>query len=194
MKSYDADEKQYQTQILIMENSRLFALQAAQLQDSLLQNYRKLMHMIALALLGFGAIIVLPLALLAGTVLQIIFTVVLFIAAAASLLIYQWGTKLINMRAKDVDYWHRQIMVLEESLPPAERTFTLFKISQKHGKVAALEVLENEYSPLTNANLDELMSKLKTHSRSIWDNSVPMFYGMMWAGLVSVSGVSYLFV
>lgn len=174
-----------------MDNSRLFALQAAQLQESLLQNYRKLMHLIALALLGFGSIITLALSLLSGTILQIIFTVVLFIAAASSLLIYQWGTKLISKRAKDVDYWHRQIMVLEEALPVSERTFTIFKISQKHGQVAALEVLENEYSPLTNSNLDELMGKSKMHSRGIWDNSVPMFYGMMWAGLVSVSGVSY---
>jgi len=174
-----------------MDNSRLFALQAAQLQDALLQNYRKLMHVIALSLLGFGSVLTLSLSLLAGTILQIIFTIVLFIAAASSLLIYQWGVKLINMRAKDVDYWHRQIMVLEETLPAKERTFTLFKIAQKHGQVAALEVLENEYSPLTNSNLDELMGKLKVHSRSIWDNSVPMFYGMMWAGLVSVSGVSY---
>lgn len=57
--------------------------------------------------------------------------------------------KVIIARGEDVNWWHRLIIKAEQSLPPEERSFTMFKIHQNE-KLFSADYLNQFLNPVDN--------------------------------------------
>lgn len=175
-----------------MPSHRNFALEAARVQDSLLQSYRLLLHIINLALLLIGTLLAISTTFVAVYRDQILLITMLVVGYLVSLLTMTRMSRLIHQRKKDVDYWHRCILKEETKLPPEDRTFTLFKIHQKKPTDVSTELLDTDYFPLTSSKIDELLSKPSGHARQFFESQVPWLYNTLWIGLILLAATSLI--
>jgi len=101
-------------------------IQMAQYQDSLLQSYQQIfiaMESVFIAL----AIAIMSFRQLVG---ENLLPVLINLAITGLMVICLWY-RIVNDRAKWVDWWHRKLLEWEERIPEEYRLFTKFKQDQK---------------------------------------------------------------
>lgn len=103
--------------------------------------------------------------------------------------------KVIIARGEDVNWWHTQIVLAEQALPPEERIFTRFKLFQSEGRLTPEEiarfldpsdnVTEKEFQKLFDADLD--------HIRRVLNLYIIRGMRLMWVMVAAISVGSFFF-
>lgn len=170
---------------------RAFALHSTSFQDNLLQSYRKISIFLSLAWLGLGVFCTYAVLLFLGSAYQFALMVVLAALFGMSCLTVLRMTRLIDARAKDVDYWQRRVIWLEAELPTSEREFTVFKIAQRFGLDDSERRLRTDFTPLTAQGLDEIMGQGRGLTRRVMEIFVPASTLVIWALLLTTGVMSF---
>lgn len=90
--------------------------------------------------------------------------------------------KVIQARGEDVNWWHKEIVLTEQKLPPEERVFTRFKIFQSEHQLTLDQtarfldpsdnILDAEVDALLDADLDHIRKVINRYMlrgiRLIW--------------------------
>ncbi|WP_421896041.1 hypothetical protein [Marinoscillum sp.] len=156
-------------------------------QDNLLQSYRGFHLTIQSILIAVGT--GLSIAVLTFTDLPQVWGSYVILIAITSLGVYLlWSMHgLIKARGVDVDYFHNEIILQEQSLPKKEQVLTAFKVEQKfnRGKVDIHEYFES--FELTPAICNQLTEKGKGHTRKLLDKYLSWGFYAVWACLHTVS-------
>jgi hypothetical protein len=187
-------------------DQRNFALQAAAWQDSLLQSYRGMHVTLQTILLAAGAAVsVFP------------FTLNPYpskapAAGAASVLMmvlgaFHWHSarvlrRVIDSRTRDVSWWHRMVIKLEQRYRPSERLFTKFKIGQHRNEdgtpdtrgqseIASL-FLRDGHHDLTDDDLRALTSQ-RGPTRDKINALVFGFVTWLWVLFIAATVLPYLY-
>jgi hypothetical protein len=124
-----------------------------------------------------------------------VFPWLLLVSLTAFSLIVMWKfQKVIIARGEDVNWWHRQIMMEERTIPPDERIFTRFKIFQSQNRLSPEETArflepdcratEEDIRMLLDADLD--------HIRKVINRYILGGMRLMWI-LVAAIGTGSLF-
>lgn len=172
-----------------------YLLAGAQLQDSLLQNYRQIYLIVQSIFIAIGVGLCLNILSFDELVKSVLATLILVIFGSISLFLMHKIKKIIIARGEGVNYWHRKIITAEQNFPPAQRYFTEFKIYQKlHRK--DIDELKKQF--LTNKEIDDdqsglLVGKGLGHTRKILDQW--LFTGILaiWVLLFVISMVYLLY-
>lgn len=171
---------------------REFLLQGAAWQDTLLQSYRALHLTFQSILLAIGIGLVISLISSSelskltpqNVVIVSLFAIIWKLQRFASTRIRE----IILARGDDVNYWHKQIIMVENGLPSELRRFTGFKIHQqaRRGKVSHLESTFLSEAKIGPENADELIKKGAGHTRNIVDKQIFAYISGIWWGLLFV--------
>jgi hypothetical protein len=114
---------------------------------------------------------------------------------SALILLAVWGLHLFSnsrlkavvfARGQDVNYWHRAIIRLEQSLEPEQRYFTAFKVHQQSRR-KDLGYLQRTYlsdHELTDDEVDEMIGKGLGHTRRVIDKQLFTWISVLWTALV----------
>ncbi|HEV2809934.1 MAG TPA: hypothetical protein VGV93_06005 [Acidimicrobiales bacterium] len=171
---------------------RDFLLSGAAWQDSLLQNYRMIfltLHTILFAI-GNGLF---ASALGQDSVHRAATLYVLLLAVSgASLYLLKRMRGIILARGNDINFWHRQIIALENDLAPSIRDFTRFKIHQKSHRDQDYDEIFMNGTKISDLHIDMLIQKGLGHTRRIIDKQ--LFHGLAagWILLAAASSVRML--
>lgn len=87
---------------------------------------------------------------------------------------------LLKARAKDVDYFHNQIIEYEKLLPKNERILTAFKVYQKYYRHQTTISDHFTNFDLTEKVISELTEKGKGHTRRILDTNLFNWFVLVW--------------
>jgi hypothetical protein len=176
------------------ESSREYLLEGASWQDTLLQSYRSIHITFQSILLAIG--IGLVITLVSNETDSLAIKKIYIVIFLCFLWIFQIITtiqmyKVISNRGEDVYFWHRLIILFENSIDPKERFFTLFKISQieRIKNMALLEELKTQFLSETKISLDNtyrLVGKRETTRKSV-DQIIFIGISLMWFILILAS-------
>jgi hypothetical protein len=152
---------------------RSFLLSGAAWQDDLLQNDRSTSLTLSSILLAVGTGVA-AIAVSAGQLAVAVPAAGLVVLLAA----FGWRVstgfgKVTAARGRDVEYWHDRLVEAGNGLPPAERTFTMFKLSQKLRRDDSPHMLQHlDLKPLNHDEIEELLGKRWGHTRRFIDESL----------------------
>jgi hypothetical protein len=166
-----------------------FLLQAAIIQDVLMQKYRQNMIIFTTV---FTATIMLATTVnivSLATVGEKFITIYILLALMVTLIsfaVLMLANKMIDnirKRAFDVDFWHKKILEHELKTFKNGRVFTSFKLFQKS------KIKNGEPSPYIIANnIDSVLNKDKQHVRSLFEGT---YYKTIVSILTAVNIIQY---
>ncbi|MCP5343042.1 MAG: hypothetical protein H7A05_00345 [Pseudomonadales bacterium] len=163
------------------------AITHAGIQDNLLQSYRSLSLSLQSIFLGIGVFlltrIVESTTLFSSLLFAVPFIAILVFAIYAN----RKFTGVILCRGQDVNFWHKQLIAIEQDCEVKNRFFTRFKVSQKHardGSPYLSEIVEPREAPLTEAEIKQLVGEGLGHTRKVIDKYIPLSILVVW-GVVS---------
>lgn len=166
--------------------------QGAQYQDNLLQSYRNyhLTTQSILVAIGSG----LSVAIISmEDMIQIvaIYGLQVLITGLGIYLLYKLRN-LIRARAEDVDYFHNQIIDLEQDLDKQERTLTAFKVYQKFNRQQTnIKEYFSEFD-LNDQIISQLTEKGKGHTRKVLDTNLFRWFYLIWISFHVISVFKFL--
>lgn len=169
-------------------------LAASAWQDSLLQSYRSLHLTIQSILLATSAGLLITLVTIADFWGSLTAFIVMIFMFFFQLFITKTFKRIVEMRGKDVNWWHREIIKSEQKLKPEERYFTKFKISQKLHRDDSSYLTDTFLSPTTDykdENIDTLISKGLGHTRYAIDNELFSRITIIWI-VFSILGLLFI--
>lgn len=153
------------------------------IQDSLLQAYRSLSLSLQSILLGLGIFLLTRIVESGSFYISIFFaTPYLFIFCFAIYINIKF-TKVILCRGQDVNFWHKQLISLEQSSEARNRYFTKFKVNQKHqrdGMSYLSEIVELREEPFTEEEIKQLVGEGLGHTRKVIDKYIPLAILVTW--------------
>lgn len=165
---------------------RDFLVEGANAQDSLLQSYRGIHATLQSILLALGVgLAVLPLTFQQYPSKSPAAVVSAILLLAVGALHWFSNAKLKNVvfaRGQDVNYWHREIIKLEQGLEPAQRYFTAFKVHQQARRkdLAYLQRTFLSDHKLTEEEVVELIGKGLGHTRRVVDKQLFTWISAVW--------------
>ncbi len=152
-------------------------------QDHLLQSYRGFHLTIQSLLIAVGT--GLSIAVIAFADLPRVWAAYIILLVITTLAVYLlWSMQaLIKARGIDVDYFHKEIILEEQSLPREQQVLTAFKVEQKfnRGKVDIHEYFAS--FELTPAIRNQLTEKGKGHTRKLLDKYLFWGFYAVWLSL-----------
>ncbi len=177
---------------------RSFLLAAADWQESLLQNYRSFHCTIQSILLATcSTVFAVQLATLAtvvnsSTQLPLVHTC--YTLTLITLLYFQKRTStdmygVISSRARDIDYWHKAIILCENQLVAGDRNFTHFKVWQRAQRQDVSDLF-TKYMPVegvTAENAEEILGKGVGHTRRVLDVNLFLRLHYIFIGITILS-------
>jgi hypothetical protein len=176
------------------DNDLDFLLTAASWQDSLLQSYRSLhltFQSITLAI-GVGIFIATvsfdlgPRPIAGAIVLVIVWLLQLFATSRFR--------GVVLARGKDVNFWHKRIILAEQNLPGERRHFTRFKIHQKLERADSMHLEELFLSERKTKpdDIDVLIEKGLGHTRKVLDEQLFNGISAIWVVMIVMTLVALL--
>jgi hypothetical protein len=171
-----------------------YLLAGAQLQDSLLQNYRQIHLIVQSIFIAIGVGLCITILSFDKFVQSALATLILIVFAGISLYLLYKLRKITIARGEDVNYWHRKIIIAEQSFPPDQRYFTEFKIYQKLHR-ADSNYLTDQFltnKEINDAQVNLLVEKGLGHTRKILDQWLFTGIFIIWA-LLLVMSTGYIF-
>lgn len=178
-----------------MEKDQLidYLLAQAQLNDSLLQSYRQIHLTIQSIFLAIGVGLSVAITTFKECFQIVLTTLTLTLLAGISLYILFRLREIITARGEDVSFWHRKLILAEQSLPPDQRFFTEFKIYQKLQRVDAnhLRSMFLTDKRIEPPQIDTLVEKGLGHTRRVLDKWLFAGISVMWVFLLGI-GVGYV--
>ena len=98
---------------------------------------------------------------------------------------------MIVSRARDIDYWHRLVILSENLLPATDRAFTSFKVAQqaKRADVDHLPIDATPETGITDDRAKQLIEKGLSHTRNALDVNLFRRLTHLWIALVVVSAL-----
>ncbi len=178
------------------EVDREFLLQAAAMQDSLLQSYRTTHTTMQAILLAIGVgVALVPLSLPSSALTPF------SAAAAGSFLALLWSLHrysgrmmrdVVIERGHDVNYWQRLLIMAEQKMPPYRRFFTTFKIHQqaRRSSVGHLEQLFLAARPIEAHEATALIGAGLGHTRMAVDTQLFFWLSRAWDLLLFVGATA----
>lgn len=178
---------------------RGFLLTAAAWQDSLLQSYRVLHVTIQGFFIASGAAL---LAIqLTGAVQQqtpapkdflfgLIFTFFIGFLFWLQRKTANEMQGVIKGRAADINHWHMEVMLLENSFPTAQRSFTYFKIWQHFQRTEITDSIRDLYlreEGISKENVLVLITKGEGHTRGVLDEALFNRMQRLWVLVLAAS-------
>jgi hypothetical protein len=125
-----------------------------------------------------------------------LFIELLLVSLTVFSLIAMWKfQKVIIARGEDVNWWHTQIVLAEQSLPPEERIFTRFKIFQSKDRLTP-EQIGRFLNPEDRAAGEEIQMLLGAdldHVRKVINRYILRGMRLMWIIVVAISAGSFFF-
>jgi hypothetical protein len=170
-----------------------YILNAAIMQDSLLQSYRTLsltLQSIFIAIASGLAIAVLSFSDLFQAISSLLMLTSLSILSIYLLVKVR---KIILARGNDINFWHKKLIIQEQSLPLDQRYFTEFKIHQKLKREQS-EYLNDLFSgskKINEKDAELIVEKGLGHNRKVLDKW--LFIGLLIIWLIILI-ISYLYV
>lgn len=164
-----------------------YLLSGAAWQDSLLQSYRSLHLTFQSILLAIG---------IGLTIAVLSFDQLLPGLACAAIFLAVWGLQsfitscfkgLVSARGRDVNFWHRAVILAENGLPAESRYFTRFKIYQVLHRQDAAHLQEQFLSDhrISPDETDLLIEKGLGHTRRVVDQQLFTFITWIWILLLA---------
>ncbi|MDO9212596.1 MAG: hypothetical protein Q7U23_02040 [Methylococcales bacterium] len=178
---------------------RDFLLTCAIWQDSLLQSYRSFHVTIQCVLIAAGAAVFAVQLVGATQYLSAIFNGIFTGLVTFLFWLQQFTAKeikeVVECRAKDVNFWHRAILLAENPLEPNQRTFTYFKMWQHANRASVEHVLPKflQSDGLTEEKAEELVGKGTGHTRQVLDNNLFDRLQWLWKGMLVFSWMTTLY-
>lgn len=169
-------------------------LEAAILQDSLLQSYRSLhvtLQSVFIAISTGLTVTILSMSAQGNLVITLILQSSITVVGIIALVQFR---KVILARGRDVNYWHRLIIKTERNLKSEERILMNFKIHQKLRREDSdylYQVLDGK-AEINEGLVEELVSKGLSHTRKIIDKWFGRGLLFIWFILLSASIFSVL--
>jgi hypothetical protein len=160
------------------------------IQDSLLQSYRSISLALQSIFLGVGVFLLTRIIEAVDLNNMIQFAIPLLLLCFIAVYINIRLTSVILCRGKDVSFWHKQVITIEQQLEPKLRYFTKFKISQKHHRDGS-EYLSNIVNPSDALNadqIDSLIGKGLGHTRKVIDKYIPGSMLLSWVFIIIIAG------
>lgn len=155
--------------------------QGAMYQDNLLQSYRNHHLTMQSILIAVGAGISVA-TLSFGITLKALFTYfILLVISVLGIYLLRKMRGLILARGEDVDYYHNQIITLENTLLQSDRVLTAFKVYQKFNREQTNIHDYFQTFQLNEKMLSALTEKGKGHTRRILDKNLFLGFYMVWA-------------
>lgn len=167
--------------------------QGASYQDNLLQSYRNFHLTIQSILIAIGAGI--SIAILSfDDLMKVVFSYLL-LASVSFLGFYllKKMKKVILARGEDVDYFHKEIIEYEKSLPKDQQVLTAFKVYQKFNRDKTNIAEYFIKFTLTDSIRSQLTEKGKGHTRKLLDQKLFYGFSLVWLcfQVVSLFSVGY---
>lgn len=181
-------------------DQRGFLLSCAVWQDGLLQSYRTLHLTIQGFLIAAGAA-VLAVQLSAaiqvqqspptpsGAAFSLLYTCLIGFLVWLQRITSVELKRVIESRARDIDYWHRLLILSENSLAAENRAFTSFKVAQqaKRAEVGHLPIDATPASGMTDERAKQLIEKGLSHTRNALDVNLFRRLIYLWISLLTAS-------
>ncbi len=102
--------------------------------------------------------------------------------------------RVIVARGEDVNWWLRNMLGAEQTLPPEERMLTRFKIFQSKERISpdhAARLLDPGDS-VTDDEIDRLLDAEVDHIRKVINNSILRGMRLMWVLVLGISAGSII--
>ena len=168
---------------MAMDDEASFLLQAAIWQDSLLQTYRTLHLTFQSILLAIGIGLTVSIFSFNEPTLVIVSAVIFLSIWWLQLFSAARFKRIITTRGRDVNYWHREIILAENKISdPSGRQFTRFKISQQNfEKQPSLnDKFLTKGSMVTLEDTNSLIEQGLGHTRKVIDRQLFTFIRVIW--------------
>lgn len=185
-----------------LPEQRDFILSAITWQESLLQSYRTVHATIQGLLLTAGVTVLtvqITSASLIATVdlknVAIVYISSLLLSSIISFLFWiqfkasrELG-KVIRERAKDVDFWHKELVILEKEFPSEQRTLSSFKRMQQLRRANMGHIFGEKYKnkAIGVTEIDEIINKGLDHTRNVLDNNLFKRLQLLWKMILLIS-------
>lgn len=151
-----------------------YLLDAAAWQDSLLQSYRSLHITIQSILLAISAGL-----LVAAVSIEDLWGSLVAVGVLVVIWLFQRFTAtkfraIVRSRGEDINFWHRELLFAEQSLPAQVRYFTKFKVYQKLHRTGSEHLATRFLSeePLSVDEITQLVEKGLGHTRFAVDEQL----------------------
>ena len=167
-----------------------FLLQGASWQDSLLQSYRSFHLTFQSILLAIGIGLVVAVMSLNFGVPTLILLLVFIAVGLLQCVTNRQFKRIVISRGEDVNFWHREIILVERDLQPAERFFTKFKVFQKLHR-QDVEYLQTHFLSevkVVPEDVNVLIEKGLGHTRKVVDEQLFDNIALIWM-LLAIANV-----
>ncbi len=186
---------------------RAFLIAAVAWQESLLQSYRSFHLTIQGFFIAAGAVVLAV--QLSGTGQQQIPTVkdvisnLIFTLIVGLLFLLEYTTavdfkRVVQSRGKNINHWHKELMMLENQLVPLQRSFTFFKTWQRSKQETINDDDQKMYlgaEGVTEDKAKELISTDVGHTRQVLDGALFNRLQLVWYFLLFFSSpVTFYFI
>jgi hypothetical protein len=181
---------------------REFLLDSITWQESLLQSYRTVHTTIQGLLLTSGttvlAVQITSASLIATIDLNKVAIVFISNLLLSSIIIFLFWIqfkasselgKVIRERAKDVDFWHKELVKLEKEFPSEQRTLSTFKRMQQLRRANMEHIFGEKYknNSIEDNEIDEIIKKGLDHTRNVLDNNLFKRLQLLWEMILLIS-------
>ena len=169
-----------------------YLLAGAMLQDSLLQSYRGFHLTFQSIFLAIGTGLTITILSFTELLQSLAAFTVLIALSVVGLVAHYFMRKVIQARGEDVNYWHEQLIEVEQQLPPRHRQFTQFKIHQKLRRAhsAHLQELLKPDAVVGEEDVHLLVERGLGHTRNVIDRWHGLGIFGLWIILLVIASVS----
>lgn len=169
-----------------------YLLENAKLQDSLLQAYRQITLTLQGIMFAVGVFLLSQVAKADNIFLYSTLSAIFLIVFCFSIFCASKFKRVIDARGEDINFWHKQIILKENSLPREKRLFSQFKLFQKQARADAdyLNELVSLDRQLTSAEANRIIGGGLGHTRKVIDRYTT--YGIIAMWVVMLVIVAYL--